>query len=61
MSIRVSSTPPWRNRSCKADCAKYGYYEDVMARSDVDAVVGTPDHWHAQISIEAMKMAKTSM
>jgi hypothetical protein len=40
-------------------CPTYEYHEELCARSDIDGVVvGTPDHWHAQISIEAMKNGK---
>lgn len=41
------------------DAVGYVDYGDIMARSDIDAVIiATPDHWHAAISIDAMRVGK---
>ncbi|MGC8881307.1 MAG: Gfo/Idh/MocA family protein [Bryobacteraceae bacterium] len=44
----------------KAPGAKtFSHHEELLALKDVDAVlIGTPDHWHAQIAIDAMNAGK---
>jgi len=41
------------------DCKAYNDFRELLARDDIDAVlIGTPDHWHAIIGIEACKRGK---
>ena len=42
-----------------SDCKAYSDFREVLARDDIDAVlIGTPDHWHALITIAACKHGK---
>ena len=41
------------------DCASFNDFRELLARDDIDAVhIATPDHWHAAISIAAMRRGK---
>jgi len=41
------------------EVSKYKYFQDVLGRDDIDAVViATPDHWHGIIAVEAAKAGK---
>ena len=40
-------------------CQVYQDYRQLLDRKDVEAVtIGTPDHWHVKIAIDAMKAGK---
>jgi len=48
-----------RKRAGLNEDSSYDDFRDLLARDDIDAVcVCTPDHWHALVSIAAMKAGK---
>jgi predicted dehydrogenase len=51
----AAKTPSGTYKGCDA----YNEYERIIERNDIDAVlIATPDHWHAPISVAAMRSGK---
>lgn len=55
--VKHNALRRWENK----DKGIKGYYDyrELIARDDIDMIMcGTPDHWHAQVTIDAMKTGK---
>src|SRR5262245_31218717 len=61
--VRVAGIYEGRLARAKENWAKDIFttrdYRQVLERKDIDAVIiGTPDHWHSRITIDAMEAGK---
>lgn len=64
----VCDVDAWRLDNAKADvdkhygntdCAAYRDWRELLARTDIDAVmISTPDHWHVPIALAAVRAGK---
>ncbi len=46
-------------KKASTDVTAYVHYRELLERKDIDGVViATPDHWHAQITVDAAKAGK---
>src|SRR5437763_360752 len=54
-SARLTINQKYGNQDCKT----YRYFEEVLARKDIDAVMlAVPDHWHGLLSVAAAQAGK---
>ncbi len=56
---RVGGKEQVDKKNGNTDCATFMDFREICARDDIDAVmVATPDHWHALITLEALRNGK---
>jgi predicted dehydrogenase len=49
----------YKSKGTSVDVKTYENYKDLLARTDIDAVViASPDHWHGLMAIDAVKSGK---
>jgi predicted dehydrogenase len=59
LAASKNETRPGGASRALAGAKRYRHYQDLLASPDIDAVIiGTPDHWHAQMVIDAARAGK---
>ncbi len=58
-SFKAAAEANNKSKNHTAPVDTYKYYRELLERKDIDAVViATPDHWHAQIAVDAARAGK---
>ena len=58
-SIVITARSSRPTRDFKGRCEVYTDYRKILERDDIEVVlIGTPDHWHSKIVIDALKAGK---
>lgn len=57
--VKTAATAQSSMGKSNSSIGKYGHFRELLESGSVDAVViATPDHWHAQIAVDAAKAKK---
>ena len=58
-SFKAAAEANNKTKNVTTPVETYKYYRELLERKDIDAVViATPDHWHAQVAVDAAKAGK---
>lgn len=59
LAASINDVRPGEGSGKLAGAKRYRHYRDLLQSNDIDAVIiGTPDHWHAQMVIDAVNAGK---
>lgn len=57
--VKITKQAQKERNKIDVEIKKYGLYRELLENKEIDAVIiATPDHWHAQVAVDAAKAGK---